>query len=606
MTKNVRLAILRASHDSTAKFSDQAANSMMWTGPNAVLEYWRDVTTDYLDFVDSAVMPWVDIQVGADTSRATVANLTIDALRNKFPGRDPLEGFSGVVVLVNPGTMVIPNPRAGQPGQAATITQGFDGGATNTRGFPVAVLPVMASDHTFMCHELGHVMGFDHTYGLLNNGADWDQSDANIVADPVYGSPYDLMSSASFGSRWLGTGDRYSSSPTFNVGAVDGWPNPNAYSAGPALSRANLHRWMPEALGSLVVDKNFPTGDGDRQRTRLWGFAARRAPALLILHPQNEGADGVGRVYVEFRPRTSWDQGLDVVGPDLAREGVVVHSLENVTGAGPRVWYRGSVPTNSADKDVMLSGTSLAVEVDAFDPEGQWVDVVVRLRGLPDVQIVYGNHSDDFVGVIGDTVADKTPCQDEIRRGTFATSSFTQFRLSATGLGAGGAPVAADVTASWTVAGVPISGNSGTVSVPFEGSSFNVDFTIDPVNFELALTSRGGERYQVPVEARVSDQMQFGTASSTFVAQGWFEGIHPEDEKILGDCIGRIMKEHNVRQPVFRKPTPDPTWGGHDEIIKNTNQWAEKAQHTVERVTVDQAVQKNLGKLINLQRGFGR
>ena len=70
------------------------------------------------------------------------------------------------------------NPQAGQPGQPATITAGFDGGSATVAGFPVAVLPAMPSDHTFMCHEVGHVLGFTHSFGLDNNGTDWNPGDA--------------------------------------------------------------------------------------------------------------------------------------------------------------------------------------------------------------------------------------------------------------------------------------------------------------------------------------------------------------------------------------------------------------------------------------------
>ena len=52
----------------------------------------------------------------------------------------------------------------------------------------------MSSDHTFMCHELGHTLGFEHTFGLDNNRADWNPTDDTIVVGPEYGSPYDLMS----------------------------------------------------------------------------------------------------------------------------------------------------------------------------------------------------------------------------------------------------------------------------------------------------------------------------------------------------------------------------------------------------------------------------
>jgi hypothetical protein len=600
MTKNVRLAVLRASHDGAAVVPDQAAISLMMTGARSVLRYWEDVTGGYLDFVGSALMPGVSITLGADTSRAAQAEAAIDALRANHPGQDPLAGFHGVIVLTSPGTRLGPNPKAGEPGQPAQITVGFDGGATTARGFPVAVLPVMASDFTFMCHEVGHVLGFDHTYGLMNNGADWDPDDATIVVDPVYGSPFDLMSSASFGSRGLGAGPMYFASPTFELPATAGWPYAPVISAGPALARANLHRWMPEALAGRVVDRDFPAG-AQTVGVRLRAASAKRGTVLLALHPPGEPASGAGRVYVEYRPATGWDAGLDVLGPSLSREGVVVHSIVDVPGAGPRVWYRGVVPSVSADADVMVSDTPLAVEVRAVDPEQTWADVTVRVRGLPDVRIEQLNRSDDFVGAVGEPRTERTPCGDTIRKGTFATSTFCQFRVSATGLGAAGEPVADPVTMRWRVGGTEISGASGTVGVPYDGSTFTIEYTIDPVTFELALTSRGGERFEAALEARVSDQLQFGTATDAFVAQGWFEGIHPEDIGVLSECMARIIKQHNVRHPVFRRPTPEPQWGGVEEWSEAVSRWGVTAGNVIDRVTDDAVARQSLRDLVDLQ-----
>jgi hypothetical protein len=162
---------------------------------------------------------------------------------------------NGLIVITHPGQRTVPNPKAGQPGQPATITQSFDGGATGVDGLPVAVLPVMSSDLTFMCHEVGHVLGLDHTFGLDNNGTDWDPTDATIIVGQEYGSPYDLMSSATFAARFLGPGPFYSGQPTFTGPTVANWPYAGAFVMGPHLSRANLHLFMPDALaGGLVAE----------------------------------------------------------------------------------------------------------------------------------------------------------------------------------------------------------------------------------------------------------------------------------------------------------------------------------------------------------------
>ncbi len=136
MAKNVRLGIIRARHDTTVPvISDAACIAMFITSEHALLKYWSNTTRGYLDFLDSPLFPWVDMTLGADTGRVAQATAAIAALRARFPDPDPLAGLDGLVVLSHPGTATMPNPQAGQPGQPATITVGFDGGDTGVDGF---------------------------------------------------------------------------------------------------------------------------------------------------------------------------------------------------------------------------------------------------------------------------------------------------------------------------------------------------------------------------------------------------------------------------------------------------------------------------------------
>jgi hypothetical protein len=162
--------------------------------------------------------------------------------------------------------------------------------------------------------------------------------------------------------------------------------------------------------------------------------------------------------------------------------------------------------------------------------------------------------------VVGALATTTTPCGDAIRKGTFATSTFSQFRIRTTGFGGGGAPGVPDATVAWTVGGVPATGNSGTMNVPYDGVAFEVQYTIDPVVFELALTSRGGERFEVPAVVTVTGDGTTATASATFTAQGWFDGVHPEDQATFDRCLRRIFDRYRAVPPVFRKPTPEPGW----------------------------------------------
>lgn len=564
MTRQFKLAIVRARSDTAVPvIPDQVCLDVLMTGRVSVLRYWSDTTGGWLDFLDSAMMPWVDIAVpAADTSRDKQAELAFAALRAANPGFDPLAGFHGALVITHPGQVTVPNPQGAMPGQPPTIVVGFDGGSTVVGNLPTSVIPVLPSDHTFLCHELGHTLGFDHTFGLDNNGTDWDPNDGTNVLAPEYGSPYDLMSSASFGSRWLGRGPFWTSNPTFAGTTVPGWPAPGAFSMGPHMSRANLHRWFPDSLDpDHTVHRPLP-GPGDVGRVRLFA-PGTSGGTLLVLHPPGEPASGVGRVYVEYRDGRGWDRGLDVIGTDLAKVGLAVHTVADTAG-GPRVWFRGSVPTGSVDTDLALAGQALVVTVDEIGGDGTvgWAEVSYRQSSGPSVTIRSVNFEEIVLGSVGPTTAQQTPCGDTITRGTWAVTTFVQYQVSTTGLGGsvGGAPPPAPVV-RWTVGGVALVGDQGAVDVPFGDVVFPVDYQIDPVSFELSLsTASGGVRFDAEVVATVTVGGATLTASAVFRSRGFFEGHQPEDEAVLGRCLASIFDRANQRHvaPRFRIPIPRP------------------------------------------------
>lgn len=238
--RHVKLAILRAYHDaSVARISDQACIEMLMTNGNrrAVLNYWTDNTDGY-------------------------------------------------VVLTLPGVLTLPNPKFGQPNEPATVTAPFDGGKTVVASKRTAVIPVMNSDHTFICHEVGHVLGFQHTYGVMNNGVEWDGKPPWDQARE-YGDPYDIMSSASFGTRNLDTTlATYVARPTFAGPPIIGWPFSGAVKMGPAPARAHLHHWSPGAMSAASV-RHLPTpAQGLVQSARLFPADASHASSrLVVIHP---------------------------------------------------------------------------------------------------------------------------------------------------------------------------------------------------------------------------------------------------------------------------------------------------------------------------------
>jgi hypothetical protein len=194
-----------------------------------------------------------------------------------------------------------------------------------------------------------------------------------------------------------------------------------------------------------------------------------------------------------------------------------------------------------------------------------------------------------------------TPCGDAIRKGMFATSTFSQFRIRTTGFGSEGAPGAVPAAVAWTVGGVPAAGNSGTVNVPYDGVTFAVEYVIDPVVFELALTSRGGERFEAPVAVTVTGDGATATASVNFTAQGWFDGVHPDDSAAVARCLRGIVDRYRAVPPVFRRPTPEPGWSlkVRDEVQRLW--YGHVIRQINERPALDAAGRTAFRQLVGLQ-----
>ncbi|HMI91296.1 MAG TPA: hypothetical protein VK509_08030, partial [Polyangiales bacterium] len=78
------------------------------------------------------------------------------------------------------------------------------------------------------------------------------------------------------------------------------------------------------------------------------------------------------------------------------------------------------------------------------------------------------------------------------------------------GFGSVGTPDAKPLLARWTVGGVPLVGDTGTVEVPTTDGIFTVFFE-QPTTSELLVWSRGGERYRADVTVAVSEADGSGT-----------------------------------------------------------------------------------------------
>jgi hypothetical protein len=461
--------------------------------------------------------------------------------------------YDSFVIVAFPGKAQGPNPAlAGNPAAVpATVLRGYDAGADGVGPGHSAVL-VSFESRTFFCHEFGHVLGFDHTYGLLNHGIDW--AGAGVTGFP-YGDPYDLMSSASFGDA--------NPTPTFELPVAEAKEGfPGALSAGPMLSRAQLHFYFPMALETKGKVRHVTQGDEGALFTLSHaGSGEPGAAELLVYHPANEDGSAHGRVYVEYRhhfeefsdPLSKWDQALSSSGDSRIRSGVIIHTVKDIPdGGGTRVWYAGRIVFPNVDCDVNVEtdhGTVCVSVDDASIHGGPPVYVTCRVTAAVAKKRVSVNASvnDDVTTTVLEMRSipgwDFAGKFSWVRTDTTRTEIYTP---TTAGLGGEGSPDKASVVnVYWYLENYMFTENSGSMAILPPGGirTVNVKYEITPATGVLKLTSDSADgAYVLRVTASASDSSNREnpvTAVSAFEAPGSKEGWG-EDYNRFMDFIQRI------------------------------------------------------------------
>ena len=518
-----RIVVLVVRHDTSTPAPNLAdVRRLMLTGPHSVARYWRDNAENWFSFDAFDFFGPYDVMLPPppasrrevrDRARAAAVAAGVN-----------LDGYDSTVVIASPG---------------AAGGKGYDVGATGIGPDNAAVLP-SSGDFTYYCHEVGHVLGFNHSYGIPTTGGDWSDDGIDQL-HPVYGDPYDIMSSAAFGGA----------QPTFQLPESDAIPGFAASrNAGPMLARAQLHFYRPAAMEATGKVRHVYENGNDEVVTLYPAGSGAAGAELIAYHPAGEDDRARGRVYVEYRHRfdfnagSRWDEGLAAAGKARDRSGVIVHVVRDVPeGDQTAVWYAGRVVFPSPDCDVVVEtprGAATVTVSDEFMQDGNPAFVRVRVSRATRPRLSVREASSDAVEATESErrVDPEYPWAGEFSWERRSTTRTTTYVPVASGLG-GASPIdaASAVTVRWLVDGAELAAGAGVLTFTPAGAGREVRLTHD-LNAEtgrLTLTNTPADgSFSATVVARASAGAgASASVTTTFSVDGMSEGWGPDHQRFL-------------------------------------------------------------------------
>lgn len=366
-----RLAVCRlgAHRTGTAYTGVWGPHTLRWlfdpANPVSLASFWSQVSGGAVSL--SATV--LDVGVLADDALVTdLVNadrrVGIRACAGRFADRDiDLAGYDGVVFCVQ-----------GSPANA-----GAGGIVAGRKVVPAALFDELGS-HSFMSHEVGHVLGLQHPFRTFYLGSRHGE----------YGDPTCIMSAESYGGEPVVFGltpDPASGIPA----AARFWT-----SAGPGVSLASLWRYTSgfRLLPGVEV--------------LIWPSYAQRVTeleteTLVTLNRPGLGGTTVAVVhdeelrtyhFVEYRPAAGWDRALGSSGRASSQPGVVIHTLRTFgttrDGAGwpkpDHVLYLRTLREEDLDSD--WDNGRFAVRLGSITPDRATVRIGRDLVGSRSLRVL--------------------------------------------------------------------------------------------------------------------------------------------------------------------------------------------------------------------------
>lgn len=323
--------------NTVSSFGDFAMKWMFGNGPSGFPRYIHDVTAGMIDISGAELFGTAVVQdqaIHSQITNTTNRGAALAAAAKVARGMaGDLRRFDGLVFIV--------------------LGQAVDAGASELIEEGERINAAIFDDrgsHTFMCHEIAHVVGFEHSYQLS-----WYNSKYMYGE---YGDPSDIMSAESFG------GNAGVFILPFDPSA-DITSNAKFWQlAGPGMSPATLWRYLP---GFPTVPEWVHALPANAPPTAVRLKPAGRFGTTLAIMPREAG----GWWAVEYRPAIDWDRGLKYNPFNTTNApGIVVHEILDV-GHGyehpsfpryKRVCYRKTIPyPTSGDNDWNDTGIGVRI-----------------------------------------------------------------------------------------------------------------------------------------------------------------------------------------------------------------------------------------------------